>query len=351
MKSLRDGIQRGIALLLLVALLCPPSLAQAGRGDLFMSGVIRDPEGLPVAGARVKAVLEGRPHVERETKTDEYGKWTLLYLRKGLWLVSAFTSEMTSELTDVNLNVNKRDVALPLTRTASGILIEAKTAVFQEDYEKAVQILSWFIPNFPDSREQASALFWISHAHYQLSRNQEDRDKALKSLRDALPFLDRLIVEFPKSEWTDDAEILRIELALRLCQRGLTEYARIIEDGLANENRAELDIRLAALDALSYLDRARAVGLLSGIVLRDPDPEIRGKAVMILGKMGIEETDTLLKKVAMNDTDSGVRRAAFMWLGRKEAGVIPRRTYSRIGSRRTVKGLTRVSPPALRVSL
>jgi tetratricopeptide (TPR) repeat protein len=316
MKILRDGIKRGLAPLILVALLCPPSLAQAGRGDLFMSGVIRDPEGLPVAGARVKAVLEGRPHVVRETKTDEYGKWALLYLRKGLWLVSAFTSEMTSELTDVNLNVNKRDVALPLTRTTSGILIEAKTAIYQEDYGKAVQILSWFIPNFPDSREQASALFWISHAHYQLSRSQENRDESLKSLKNALPFLDRLIMEFPRSEWKDDAEILRIELALRLSQRGLSEYARIIEDGLGEESRARIDIKLAALDALSYLDRKRAIGLLSRVVSEDSDPGVRTKAVMILGKTGIREALAILEKVAVNDADLGVRKAANLWLGR-----------------------------------
>jgi len=316
MSDLRDSVRKGAGLCLLMALLNAPALSQAGRGDLYMSGRVLDPSGDPVAGARVKAVLDGRPNVASETKTDGQGKWSVLYVRKGTWLLSAFTSEMTSELTEVLLNVSRRDVSLPLTRTATGILIQAKTAIYEADYDKAVQILSWFIPNFPASREQPGALFWISYAYNQLSRGAKDRDKAVAHMDKALPFLDRLITEFPTSGWKDDAEILRIGLALELVKRGRPEMAEVIERSLVNENRMEVDVKLAALDALLSLDLARAIGLISNVVFGDPDPGIRTKAVMLLGKAAGKEASALLQKAAATDKDPGVRKAAGMWLGR-----------------------------------
>ena len=122
--------------------------------------------------------------------------------------------------------------------------------------------------------------------------------------------------EFPKSSWRDDGEILRIELALKLCQSGRPEMAMVIEQGLVIENRSEIDVKLAALDALMSLDRTRAIGYLSNIVLGDPDPGVRTKAAMILGKEGSKEVSVLLEKVAANDQDPGVRKTARMWLKR-----------------------------------
>jgi len=316
MRNLGALIKKSAGLFLLMTVLSAAALAQAGRGSLFMRGVVCDHVGSLVAGARIKAVLDGRPDIVRETMTDEKGKWNLLYLKKGTWLVTAFTAEMSSALTDVLLKVNRSDITLPLTRSAAGILIEAKTAIYQEDFNKALQILTWFVSNFPDSRELGSALFWISHVYDQLSRSQKDREKAMGLLTTAIPYLDRLISDFPRSEWKDDAEIRRIELALRLYQWGRPQYAEIIEKGLANENRSEIDVRLAALDALTVLDRSRAIRVLSGIVLGDPDPGIRTKAVMILGKTGLKDAFAILEKVAVADTDPGVRRAAAIWRGR-----------------------------------
>ncbi len=338
MMDIWGSITKAISFIILIILLSPIALAQAGRGKLFMSGYVRDEDGSPRVGAKVVAVFGGRKvsfptptippssypprffvdrsDIKRETITDEKGKWTLRFLKKGTWIVSAFSEERMSEMTDVLLNANRRNIELILTETAAGFLIVAKSAIYDEDYEKAIQILSWFISYFPDSRELGSALFWISHSSDRLSRRKEDRREVIRLKTETFPYLDRLISDFPENEWADDAEILRIDIALRLYQMGHKEYIEVIEKGLSVQDRSKIDIKLSALMALLQMDQTRAIGLLSDIALNDPDPGVRKKVVLILGQSGVKETLTLLKKIAEKDPESTVRKAASIWLER-----------------------------------
>lgn len=190
MTDIRVSFIRGICVLLLIASFCPDASAQAGRGNLFMSGIVWNEDGSPQVGTRVVAVfgertdtvftspiplsscLLDRSRIFRETTTDEEGKWTLRFLKKGKWIVSAFSDERMSEMMEILLNVNRTNVDLILTETAAEFLVEAKSAIYDEDYEKAIQILSWFISYFPNSRELESALFWISHSYDRLSQDK-----------------------------------------------------------------------------------------------------------------------------------------------------------------------------------
>ncbi len=316
MRELWDSFTKGMSIMTLVVILSPVALAQAGRGDFFMSGFVRNEDGSPKAGARVVAVFEQRLDIKRETTTDEQGKWTMLFLKKGKWIASAFAEERMSEMTDVFLNTNRTDIELILTRTAADILVEAKTAIYNENYDKAIQILLWFISYFPESRELESALFWLSHTYDRLGRSKEDRREAISLETKALPFLDRLISDFPESEWVDDAEILRIDIALKLYQLGHRQYADLIEKGVASDDRSKIDIKLVALDALLRMDQKQAIDILSDIAFNDPDPGVRKKVVLILGQSGAKEAIALLEKVAEKDPESTVRKAAALWLQR-----------------------------------
>jgi len=291
-------------------------VAKAGRGEFFMSGFVRNEDGSPKAGARVVAVFEQRKVIKRETTTDDEGKWRILFLRQGKWIVGAFAEEAISEMTEVYLNINRRDVELTLTRTAFDILKKAKEAIYNEDYEEAVEMLLWFISYFPESHELESALFWTSYSYDRLARAEEDRREAIKLEIEALPFLDRLISDFPESEWADDAEILRIDIAFRLYQKGNREYTTFIEKSLLIHDRSKIDIKLAGLNVLLRIDQKRALGILSDIALNDPDPKARKKAVFILGQSGAKEAATLLENVAEKDPEPTVRKAAATWLGR-----------------------------------
>jgi tetratricopeptide (TPR) repeat protein len=338
MTGIWESANKGICVFLLIVFLGPLAHAQAGSGDLFMSGFVLNEDGSPKVGARVVAVFGGRmesvptsqiplspypprflverSNIKRETTTDEQGKWILRFLKKGKWIVSAFSEERMSDMKDVLLSTNRRNIELILTEKASGFLFTAKSAICEEDHEKAIQILSWFIAYFPDSRELESALFWISHTYDRLGRSTEDRRDAVNFETKAFPFLDRLISDFPESEWADDAAILRIDIALRLYQMGHRQYVEFIEKGLTILDRSKIDIQLAALDAMLRIDQKRAMGILSDLAFDDPDPRVRKKIVLILGQSGAKEAVIILQRIAEKDPEATVRKEAAIWLER-----------------------------------
>jgi HEAT repeat protein len=161
-----------------------------------------------------------------------------------------------------------------------------------------------------------SALFWTSYTYDRLGRSTDDRRDAINLETKALPFLERLISDFPASEWADDAAILRIDIAFRLYQMGRHQYAEFIEKGITTHERSKIDIKLAALDALLRIDQKRAIGILADIASGDPDAGVRKKVVLILGQSRMQEAIALLENVAEKDPESAVRKAAAIWLER-----------------------------------
>lgn len=319
MRDLWNLINKGTTFILVILLLSSSVFAQVNRKfyrDYSMTGFVRDEQGAPVSGARVIGFLEDEPSIKNEAKTNEQGEWTLRFLRKGKWIVGALTTEMTSEFKDVFLDTNQNGILLVLTQTVVDFMIEAKTAIYDEDLNKAIQVLSWFIEYFPESPELGGALFWISYTYDRFSRNQKNHREAIILKQKALPYLDRLITALPESKWRDAAEILQITIALQLYQMDRKRYAEIIENGLLIQDQERIDIKLAAIDALLNIDQARAFRLLSEIALNFPDPDGRKKAVLILGQSRTKEALTLLKQIAKQDPESSVRKAALIWLER-----------------------------------
>ena len=326
MRDLWNSIIKGTSVILVIVLLSSvvfaqtdqrrPLLVRGDRGNYSMTGFVQDEHGAPVSGARVIAVLEDWPDIKSEAKTNEQGKWTLRLLKKGKWIVGALSTEMISEFKDIFLNTNQKGILLVLTQTAVEFMIEAKTAIYNENSNKAIQILSWFIQYFPESRELGGGLFWISYTYDRLSRSHKNRGEAIRLKQKALPYLDRLITDLPESKWRDAAEILQITIALRLYQMGRRQYTGIIENGLLIQDQERIDIKLAAIDALMHRDRARAFRLLSDIALNHPDPVGRKKAVLILGQSRTKEALALLKQIAKQDPESTVRKTAVIWLER-----------------------------------
>jgi tetratricopeptide (TPR) repeat protein len=319
MKALWNSTVKGTTVILVIVLLSSTVFAQADRKiyrDYFMTGFVRDNQGFPVSGARVIAVFEEEPGLTSEASTNEQGKWTLRFLGKGRWIVSALTTEMISEFQNVILDSNKNDILLVLTQTVVEFIIEAKTAIYNDEPDKAIQILSWFIEYFPESPELGGALFWISYTYERLSQDHKSRGEAIRLKQKALSYLDRLITNLPESNWRDQAEILQITIAHRLYQLGRQRYAEIIENGLLIQEQERIDIKLAAIDALQNIDPARAFRLLSDIALNCPEPDGRKKAVFILGQSRTKEALKLLEQIAKQDPESSVRKAAVIWLER-----------------------------------
>jgi hypothetical protein len=296
-----------------------PALPQAGKGNLVLSGRVLAEDGSPAAGIRVVIILndekKGRPLTQREAVTDAKGNWAVPFIKRGNWVATAFATETMSEVKEVQLAVSRDDVVLVLARKADDILVEAKKAIYRDDFARADAILDWFLQYFPRSQVRDSALFWMAYVNNRLVPDTDASWSSRSCLEKAVQGLDRLIAESPSSDWREDAEILKINVALRLYERGEKRYREVIIKGASDPDR--VDVRLAALDALLNVDKKKAFDELRAVVLSAPDPEARKKAILILGRSGGKEALFLLEEVAAKDPDVTVKKAAELWIARR----------------------------------
>ena len=316
-----------------------PALGQAGKGNYSIRGAVLDPAGKPVPGAKVIGVLnddadvsfdlEGNPvavpgvvtlllntkaAVRREVETDENGRWAIRLIRRGLWTLQAFSEDHMSAVADIMVRMSKNDMELVLIQSDTGLLIEAKTAIYESRWEKAVETLEVFETCFPGSRQKDNALYWLAYGRRQLGDSTQDRLERSQHFSDAVEDLNRLIAGFPESEWRDDAMVLRIEIALPLVQLGQARYESLILEGLETREPDQISVRLAALKAYTFIDRKKAVQLLMEIASAYQDPAARRKSIYILGSTGGKDLMPFLSKVAEQDPEESVRRAARIWL-------------------------------------
>lgn len=301
-------------ILIIIVLLPAVTFSQARKGDFRLSGVVVDENEIPVASARVVAVNEVKLRMVQEARTDNQGKWTIPFVKKGNWSLCAFTNSKMSSLVHVLVNRNRTDVKLVVDRTTTSVLIDAKTAIYREDYNQAIQILEWFNKYFASSRQIDNALFWLGHSLNKKSDTLSDRAEKRKIKIDAIKPLDILIGSQPNSEWADDAKVLRIEIAVGLIKLGLNEYENIIQAGLDSRDPFELDVKLAALDALVQIDKDKAMNILSDLIREYPDAGVRKKAIFIIGQFKNQRVQNLLTETADKDPDKTVRKAARFWL-------------------------------------
>ena len=120
----------GAAIVLLLAGL---GLAQAGRGTARMNGVVLDPAGKPVAGAKVTAVFIQQGGSTFETTTDKKGEFTFMGVGTGNWDVTVEAKgylPVTQRIPTSQLNKNPK-ATIKLEKKAEGTGIVQDEATFQ----------------------------------------------------------------------------------------------------------------------------------------------------------------------------------------------------------------------------
>jgi tetratricopeptide (TPR) repeat protein len=100
-----------------------PALAQAGRGTARLSGIVYDPEGKPVEGARVAiSFAQGSAGPKHETKTNKKGEWSFMGLGTGAWELTILMKgyePRTQSVSVTQLNLNPK-VEVTLKRSSYG---------------------------------------------------------------------------------------------------------------------------------------------------------------------------------------------------------------------------------------
>lgn len=154
-----------LAALILVSIFSAHSLiAQEGRGQARLRGVVVDMEGNPVEGATVE--LESLMHkLSMTTKTDKRGVWTFLGLGKTVAKIT-ITKEGYEPTVIPNLQISAiknpdqevvlypiRDVSRVNEADPRSIYLKGETFYNEGEYEKAIEMFKLFIEKLPDLYE------------------------------------------------------------------------------------------------------------------------------------------------------------------------------------------------------
>lgn len=185
---------------------------------------------------------------------------------------------------------NASDRAMTLFRQGRDLLEDG-------DWSKAADSFNRFISDYPRHRDVDAAIYWLA---FSLSKQ--------KRYQDADRQLDRLLREFPKSNWIDDGRALRVEIA------GQVKDTRTIDHELDKDNN---EIKRIALQSLFQADPDKALNFVADILKPDSkaDRKLRETAVALLGQHQGPKTTALLIDLARSQSDPKLRRTAIFWLG------------------------------------
>jgi hypothetical protein len=136
-------LKRAMILGLMLTVLVPAwSTAQM---TYRLKGTVKDHEGKPVEGAKVRAEaligFRGEQFVgqkEFETTTNARGEWTILGLTSGLWTFEASAPELVPQAIVLPINFTNRKLPMTLRRTTHQQLQSAGAAAAAKRTEEAV---------------------------------------------------------------------------------------------------------------------------------------------------------------------------------------------------------------------
>jgi len=200
---------------------------------------------------------------------------------------------------------------------------QAKTAVFENEWAAARAGMERYLRDYPAGKMKDEALYWLGRSFDRLAREEETVVRVIELKTRAAETLDRMIREFPKSLWRDDAQELRVAIAGELVALGVSSERKIIEEAVRSQDKTEIEVRRIAMNSLAKLDPKTAVPALRDYLATEPDPQLRKTCVSILGRKSPFEVSAILEDVARNDQDEGVRNEARYWLEKLRVRLIP----------------------------
>src|SRR5919107_635400 len=112
---------------------------------------------------------------------------------------------------------------------------QGRDLIEKENWGAAAAKFEGYVAQYPKSKEADAALYWLAYALKKQGRFQ-DAERAL----------DRLVGEFPRSTWVDDARAMEVEIAPQTGKR-------VDPEGLADD-----ELKMVALQSLFQSDPARA---------------------------------------------------------------------------------------------
>jgi HEAT repeat protein len=199
---------------------------------------------------------------------------------------------------------------------ADSLYRAARRALSQKDYEEAARLFDAIVARYPRSEYAPDALYWKGFALY--------RNGNLEPAADAL---EAQAKRFPQAATTGDASTLLILIKGQLAKRGDASAQRDVNTAAAGSGRscADMEVQVAALDAMQQMDAERVLPLLRKVLARRDacSAPLRKNALFILSQKSGAEREKLLLDVAKTDPNVDVRQDAVFHLSqaRSDAAV------------------------------
>ncbi|MEO5818051.1 MAG: HEAT repeat domain-containing protein [Gemmatimonadaceae bacterium] len=201
---------------------------------------------------------------------------------------------------------------------ADSLYRAGREAINREDYRRAATIFSEIGRRFPKSEYAADAGYWRAFALYKAGRDAD--------LQDALRAIESQQKSFPRAKTAGDASTLAVRINGELGKRGYSGSAQKVAEAATGDdtpctrnsrNDEDLEMRIAALNALLQMDAQSAVPIIKNVLSKRDgcSAALREKAVFLLSQKQTSETEALLIDVVRNDPNRSVREQAVFWLG------------------------------------
>jgi HEAT repeat protein len=212
---------------------------------------------------------------------------------------------------------------------AARVFREGRDLIGDEAWKEAEGKFRSFVSAYPKEKNLDAALYWLA---FTLAK-QEKYDQADVQLK-------RLLAEFPRSNWADDAVALRAQMNLdpRVVDQALSEddvEVKIValqslfesspERGMAYVtemmkpgSKASPRLKQAGVELLRRFGGKQAISLLLDIIRNQTDQEIRVTAIQTLGRTGDESVLPLLKDLTTTEANEDVSKAAVFAISRFE---------------------------------
>ena len=165
---------------------------------------------------------------------------------------------------------------------------DAQRALEKEDWAEASRLFGKLASGSTDETE--AALYWKAYADWK----RRDRQQALSGVR-------RLLADYPKSSWADDAKVLEQEI------RGT--------DGPPVTSEDDEELKLYALDSLMQVDSAQAVPVLEKLLAGNASARLKERALFVLSQSDSPRAREILMRTARTGQPMELRLAAIKTLG------------------------------------
>jgi HEAT repeat protein len=194
-------------------------------------------------------------------------------------------------------------------------LDQGRSYIDAQRWAQAASVLDKFIAQHPSDKNVDAALYWLAYA--------QSKQNNFSGAYDALA---RLLQNFPRSSWADDAKALNYEvmaklgkpvdpddagcndadlkiIALRaLCENDKVTCSARVSEVLKSNSTCSQRVKEAALILLGRYGGTEAVPTLIQLARNEPDQKLRMRAISVLGATNDERALDVLREIAMGPT-------------------------------------------------